>query len=154
MILADTTYAGQLNLPDMFTRMLLSLVATGVAPLSQRHVRQLRYLMSTLVGASIVLLLAVSSYPFEPYRLLLSCMWVIICAIVSVGIWIYIQLNRDPLMRRMSNSQARGLSLSSGVIWRLFTWAILPLLSIAAAQFPNFANMLLPLISPFLRALR
>src|SRR4051794_1129525 len=34
MILADTSYAGQLNLPDMFTRMMLSLVATGVAPVS------------------------------------------------------------------------------------------------------------------------
>ena len=34
MILADTTYAGQLNVPDMFTRMMLSLVATGVAPQS------------------------------------------------------------------------------------------------------------------------
>jgi fatty acid CoA ligase FadD9 len=34
MILADTTYAGQLNLPDMFTRLMLSLVATGVAPKS------------------------------------------------------------------------------------------------------------------------
>ncbi|OJZ69730.1 oxidoreductase [Mycobacterium paraffinicum] len=32
MILADITYAGQLNLPDMFTRLMLSLVATGVAP--------------------------------------------------------------------------------------------------------------------------
>jgi fatty acid CoA ligase FadD9 len=34
MILADTTYAGQLNLPDMFTRTILSLVATGIAPAS------------------------------------------------------------------------------------------------------------------------
>jgi fatty acid CoA ligase FadD9 len=34
MILVDTKYAGQLNLPDMFTRMMLSLVATGVAPWS------------------------------------------------------------------------------------------------------------------------
>lgn len=34
MILADTTYAGQLNLPDMFTRTMLSLVATGIAPAS------------------------------------------------------------------------------------------------------------------------
>ncbi|HEX7827896.1 MAG TPA: thioester reductase domain-containing protein, partial [Mycobacterium sp.] len=34
MILADTTYAGQLNLPDMFTRMMFSLVATGIAPYS------------------------------------------------------------------------------------------------------------------------
>ncbi|MBJ7339340.1 carboxylic acid reductase [Mycolicibacterium sp.] len=34
MIMADTTYAGQLNVPDMFTRMMLSLVATGIAPSS------------------------------------------------------------------------------------------------------------------------
>jgi fatty acid CoA ligase FadD9 len=32
MILAETRYAGQLNLPDMFTRLMLSLVATGIAP--------------------------------------------------------------------------------------------------------------------------
>ncbi|OBH55348.1 carboxylic acid reductase [Mycobacterium sp. E2479] len=34
MILADTTYAGQLNLPDMFTRLMLSVVASGIAPAS------------------------------------------------------------------------------------------------------------------------
>ncbi|MBI2697452.1 non-ribosomal peptide synthase/polyketide synthase, partial [Mycobacterium nebraskense] len=34
MILADTSYAGQLNLSDMFTRMVLSIAATGVAPRS------------------------------------------------------------------------------------------------------------------------
>ena len=32
MILADTTYAGQLNVSDMFTRMMLGLVAIGIAP--------------------------------------------------------------------------------------------------------------------------
>jgi thioester reductase-like protein len=32
MILADPTYAGQLNVSDMVTRMVLSVVATGVAP--------------------------------------------------------------------------------------------------------------------------
>jgi glycopeptidolipid biosynthesis protein len=34
MILADTAYAGQLNVSDTVTRMVLSLVATGVAPAS------------------------------------------------------------------------------------------------------------------------
>ncbi|WP_216897079.1 carboxylic acid reductase [Nocardia alni] len=34
MILAHSRYAGQLNVPDMFTRLLLSLLATGVAPKS------------------------------------------------------------------------------------------------------------------------
>jgi fatty acid CoA ligase FadD9 len=32
MILAHSRYAGQLNVPDMFTRLLLSLVTTGIAP--------------------------------------------------------------------------------------------------------------------------
>jgi fatty acid CoA ligase FadD9 len=32
MIMTDTRYAGQLNLPDTFTRLILSLVATGIAP--------------------------------------------------------------------------------------------------------------------------
>lgn len=32
MILAHSRYAGQLNVPDMFTRLLLSLAATGIAP--------------------------------------------------------------------------------------------------------------------------
>jgi fatty acid CoA ligase FadD9 len=32
MILAEPRYAGQLNVPDMFTRLMLSVVATGVAP--------------------------------------------------------------------------------------------------------------------------
>jgi thioester reductase-like protein len=34
MILADTTYAGQLNVSDWFTQMVLTLVATGIAPRS------------------------------------------------------------------------------------------------------------------------
>ncbi len=34
MILAHPTHAGQLNLPDSFTRMLFSLLATGIAPAS------------------------------------------------------------------------------------------------------------------------
>jgi fatty acid CoA ligase FadD9 len=34
MILADTKYVGQLNLPDKFTRLMFSLLATGIAPAS------------------------------------------------------------------------------------------------------------------------
>ena len=34
MILADSRYAGQLNAPDIFTRLLFSVVTTGIAPRS------------------------------------------------------------------------------------------------------------------------
>jgi len=32
MILAHSRYCGQVNVTDMFTRLVLSLVATGIAP--------------------------------------------------------------------------------------------------------------------------
>jgi fatty acid CoA ligase FadD9 len=34
MILAHTRYTGQLNMPDLFTRLILSVIATGLAPAS------------------------------------------------------------------------------------------------------------------------
>ena len=34
MIMAETSYAGQLNVPDMVTRLILSIAATGLAPAS------------------------------------------------------------------------------------------------------------------------
>ena len=34
MILADTEYVGQLNVPDVFTRLMFSVTATGIAPAS------------------------------------------------------------------------------------------------------------------------
>ena len=34
MIMVDTQYVGQLNVPDIFTRLMLSVVATGIAPAS------------------------------------------------------------------------------------------------------------------------
>lgn len=37
MILADTSYAGQLNMSDWVTRMVLSLMATGIAPRSSTN---------------------------------------------------------------------------------------------------------------------
>ncbi len=49
MILAHSRYAGQLNVSDMFTRLMLSLVATGIAPRSfyefdgQRHSTRAHY---------------------------------------------------------------------------------------------------------------
>jgi fatty acid CoA ligase FadD9 len=49
MILAHRRYAGQLNVSDLFTRLMLSLVATGIAPRSfhefdgQRHGTRAHY---------------------------------------------------------------------------------------------------------------
>ena len=125
-------------------------VATVATLLLQQHVRQFRYFMSTLVSMSLMLLLIVISYPFEPYRLLMTYVWVIVSSVVLTGLWIYIQLGRDRLMCHLTG---KGSMLSTSFGLRLLGWVVVPLLSLAAAQYPDFANLLFKLFVPFARSL-
>ncbi|MTE17243.1 carboxylic acid reductase [Nocardia aurantiaca] len=78
MILAHSTFAGQLNLPDMFTRLLLSVLATGLAPksfyaLDSRGERQRAHydgLPADFTAAAITTLGARVTAGFETYDVL------------------------------------------------------------------------------------
>jgi fatty acid CoA ligase FadD9 len=78
MILAEPRYAGQLNVPDMFTRLLLSLVATGIAPgsfyeLDSAGKRQRAHydgLPVDFIAEAISILGAHQAYGFETYHVM------------------------------------------------------------------------------------
>ena len=78
MILAEPRYAGQLNVPDMFTRLLLSLVATGIAPgsfyeLDAAGNRQRAHydgLPVDFIAEAISTLGAYQAYGFETYHVM------------------------------------------------------------------------------------
>ncbi len=78
MILAEPGYAGQLNVPDMFTRLLLSLVATGIAPYSfyelgaagNRQRAHYDGLPVDFIAEAISILGAHQAYGFETYHVM------------------------------------------------------------------------------------
>ena len=78
MILAEPRYAGQLNVPDMFTRLLLSLVATGIAPRSfyeldaagNRQRAHYDGLPVDFIAEAISTLGAYQAYGFETYHVM------------------------------------------------------------------------------------
>ncbi len=78
MILAEPRYSGQLNVPDMFTRLLLSLVATGVAPGSfyeldaAGHRQRSHYdgLPVDFIAEAISILGAQQAHGFETYHVM------------------------------------------------------------------------------------
>jgi len=78
MILAEPRYAGQLNVPDMFTRLLLSLVATGIAPGSfyeldgagNRQRAHYDGLPVDFIGEAISILGAHQAHGFETYHVM------------------------------------------------------------------------------------
>ena len=129
-------------------------VATVTTLLIHRHIRQFRYFISTLTLAVVLLLLAVTSYPFEPYRLLLTCIWALMASVVGVGLWVYVQLDRNTLLSLMAGTSPNRLTLDHAFGLRVFTWGVVPLLTVAAAQYPDFANFLYKLVTPFLHVLR
>ncbi|MFI6867019.1 carboxylic acid reductase [Nocardia sp. NPDC050406] len=72
MILAHSDYAGQLNLPDMFTRLLLSLLTTGIAPASFYTGERAHYdgLPADFTATAITALGAAVTSGFETYDVL------------------------------------------------------------------------------------
>jgi hypothetical protein len=129
-------------------------VATVVTLLIHRHIRQFRYFLWVTTLGSLLLLLAVTSYPFEPYRLLLTYMWIITGSVVGVCLWVYMRMDRNTLMSHITGTSPNEVTLDSSFWIRIFAWGVVPLLSVAAAQYPEIANFLFNVVSPFTRALR
>ena len=131
-----------------------TMVATVVTLLVHRHVHQFRYFLYVTTGCALLLVLAVGSYPFEPYRLLLTFIWVVMLSVVGACLWVFVQLDRNTLMSHISGTTPQSVTLDGAFALRVLAWTIVPLLSVAAAQYPDFANLLFAIVRPFASALR
>ena len=101
-----------------------------------------------------LLLLAVSAYAFEPHRLLLTCIWVMVGANVALGLWVYVQMDKNSLISRISGTTPGQLTWDAAPVVRVLTWVVLPLLSGAAAPYTDLANRVVVFVEPLTRALQ
>jgi hypothetical protein len=128
--------------------------ATVVTILINLHMRQFRHFLFTLSASSLLLLATVTSYTFEPYRLLLTLAWTVIVSVMLIGIWIFVELDRNTVISHISGTVPGKLTVNGGMAVRLFSWSVVPLLGIASTQYPEVANFLYAIINPFLSALK
>jgi len=130
-------------------------VAGVVSLLINKHVRQFRHFLYTTTGCAVLLLIAISSYPFEPHRTLLTCCWILMVAVVLTCLWVFVQLDRDPLLSSIAgNSESAGrISWDKNFAYRIGVWVLLPLIGLLAAQYPAVANELALVLEPFTRVL-
>ena len=129
-------------------------VATVVALIVSRYVRQFRYFLYAMTASIALLLLALASYPFEPHRLLLSCSWGVVGSVVGTGLWIFIEVDRNTVISRLNGTDPGKVTLNGALALRVMAWVILPVLGVAATTYPDIANMLYRIVEPFVRALR
>jgi hypothetical protein len=131
-------------------------VVTVVAMLINRHVSQFRHFLGVTTGCSLLLLLAVTSYPFEPHRALMTGMWMLVLAVVTSSLAVFVSLDRAPLLRFIAGEvdNAGTITWSFELVRRVVLWGVVPVLIVLAAQYPELAHELAKLVQPFMFSVR
>lgn len=129
-------------------------VATVVTIILNRHVRQFRHLLYTMTGCAVILLLTTLSYPFEPRRAILTCLWALTLTVVFSGLAVFVAMNRDTLLSYVTKSVPGQLDVNAALLTRVVQWVVAPILLLAAAQYPDFANAAFRWVDPMIHALR
>ncbi|MBA4188544.1 MAG: hypothetical protein C0467_11110 [Planctomycetaceae bacterium] len=93
---------------------------------------QLRSLMLAVLVCSSLLLIAATSYPFHPERLLLIFMLGLVGAGLVCVVYVFTDMGRDEAIGRIAKSNGR-FSLDAGFMGSFFTYVV-PTMGILAAQ--------------------
>jgi hypothetical protein len=123
-----------------------------ISYLSQYFV-QLRNLLLFLTVGPLLLLFAVTSYPLQPQRLWLLAAGALIIAVTFVALRIFVQIERDELVSRISGTTPNRLSFSWSFLGSVVKYA-LPLVGILAAASTDLSDALRTMLDPIIRVLK
>jgi hypothetical protein len=124
----------------------------AVAYLSQFFV-QLRTLLGFLTVGPLLLLFAVSSYPFHPQQLWLLFTGALVLIVTGVVLWMVIDIERDTAVSNILNTKPQKVSFNWEFLSHLLAYA-LPLLGVVAASSSGVSDLLHSWLDPVLRVLR
>lgn len=126
--------------------------------LAIRVVAWLRYVFAhlryTLVSATIcglTLLVAVSSYAFQPKRFLSFGIWMALLLASVLTLRAFVQMDRNGALSAISGTDAGKVSLDRTFFSNLFTYGGIPVLGIVLTQFPAMGQVFGGWLGPLLR---
>lgn len=112
------------------------------------------HLRSSLLGALVpgfLLLLAISTYEVQPKRLLFLSVWSALAAFVLLTIWTFVQMDRNPILSAIGDTNSGEVNLDRSFIQSVLTYGILPLLGLVATRFPQIERLLSGYLNPLMR---
>jgi hypothetical protein len=113
----------------------------------------LRAFLSFVTVAMLLVLLACLSYPFQPQRMLMFLAWSSIGGVTIGSVIVFVQLEHDEVLSRLSKTRPGKVSWERGFILRVVVYVALPLLGLVAAEFPSVGRVLFSWVGPALRIL-
>ena len=106
--------------------------------------------MQFLVIGSLLLLLAVVSYPLQPQRLLTALAITVVGVAAGLILAFYVQMDKNQLISRISKTPVNRLTLDATFFGNLAPY-VLPLVVVLIAQIPGVSDMLYSWLQPFIR---
>ena len=93
------------------------------------------------------MLLAVTSYPFQPRNEFLFFNWVVILSFIGTVFWIFIQMDRDTVLSLLNDTQPGQINFSRELVLRILLYVAVPLMALLGAQFPESLRQILSLFT-------
>ena len=124
-------------------------LTSRVAAFLSHVVPQLQNLVIFVTAGLLLMLLAVTAYPFEPKQLLLFFNTTVILVVVSTTLVVFIQMERETILSVLSDSEPGQISWNRDFLSRVAVYVILPIISLLGAQFPEVAQQLFSWTSSF-----
>ncbi len=100
-----------------------------------------------VLAGLLLMLLAVTSYPFQPRNEFLFFNWVVILSFVAAVSLIFIQMDRDTVLTLLNGRKPGQISLNPEFVVRLALYLAVPLLALVEAQFPESVRQILSIFT-------
>jgi len=127
-----------------------SVIATQVVIYILQFLMQIRNLVWSVGCCSTLLLLAATSYPFHPERLLLVVLMGMSGRGIVLVMYVLMRISRDELISRICRTTPGKVSFDSGFLGGMLTYVV-PIVGIAGAQLSGSFRWLL---EPILRVMK
>lgn len=115
-------------------------------------VMRMRTLIVALGGMYIFLVLAMSSYPFEPRSAIQGLFTVLLIGICGMVVSVLGQMHRDSILSHLTDT--RPGELGSDFWIRIVSFVALPVLGFFASQFPAISGVLYSWVQPALQSVK
>jgi hypothetical protein len=112
----------------------------------------MRYLIVFVSVVFVLMIVAWNSYPFQPRRWVDEAFTGLLLLLGTGIIWVFAQMHRDPILSRITDTNANELGLDFYL--RVLTFGAAPVLTWLAYQFPEIGGSLFRLIQPSLQVMK
>ena len=100
-----------------------------------------------VLAGLLLMLLAVTSYPFQPRNEFLFFNWIVILSFIGTVFWIFIQMDRDTVLSLLNDTKPGQVNFSRELVLRTLLYVAVPLLALLGAQFPESLRQVLSVLT-------